>query len=104
MEARRLRCSGHGRWMVWIRLSMSDADILTSAAPLGGVGSVALDVGVTTPFTAEALRSAELDVLEAYRTKKLRKYADAAEAAQWRYWPVLISAFGRAHAEAKKTV
>ena len=80
------------------------ADILTSAAPLGGVGSVALDVGVTTPFTAEALRSAELDVLEAYRTKKLRKYADAADAARWRYWPVVISAFGRAHAEAKKAV
>jgi hypothetical protein len=68
------------------------------------VGSVALDVGVTTPFTAEALKRDDVDVLEAYRGRKVAKYAAAADAARWRYWPVVISAFGRPHAEAKKAV
>jgi hypothetical protein len=80
------------------------ADILTSAAPLGGVGSVALDVGVTTPFTEDALKRADVDVLDQYHSRKVAKYREAAAAARWQYRPVIVSAFGRAHAEAKKVV
>lgn len=80
------------------------ADILTSAAPLGGVGYVALDVGITTPHTAAAVARAGLDVLDEYYKAKQRKYGDAAAAAKWQYRPVIISAFGRKHGEAKKVV
>lgn len=71
------------------------ADILTSAAPLGGVGYVALDVGITTPHTAAAVARAGLDVLDEYYKAKQRKYENAAAAAKWQYRPVIISAFGR---------
>jgi len=80
------------------------ADILTSAAALGGVGSVALDVGITTPHTAEGVTRPALDVLEKYYEDKMRKYADVAAAAKWQYRPLIISAYGRAHCEAKKVV
>jgi hypothetical protein len=80
------------------------ADILTSAAPLGGVGYVALDVGITTPFTVAAMSRPDYDVLGAYRAEKVRKYATAAADAKWDYRPVIISAFGRRHTDAKHVV
>jgi hypothetical protein len=80
------------------------ADILTSAAPLGGVGFVAIDVGITTPMTQEGLKRAGVDVLEAYCARKIAKNTDAATAAKWQYRPVIISAFGRRHAEATNVV
>ncbi len=79
-------------------------DILTSAAPLGGVGSVAIDIGITTPHTATAVQSAAHDPLEAYYVAKQRKNEDAASAARWQYRPMIISAYGRAHGEATKIV
>jgi hypothetical protein len=80
------------------------ADIVTSAVPLGGVGYVALDVGVTTPHTMEAVKKPDLDVLDAYHKAKTLKYADAAREAKWQYRPVIVSAFGRVHSDAKNVV
>jgi hypothetical protein len=80
------------------------ADILTSAAPLGGVGSVAIDIGITTPHTLAAVQNAALDPLDAYYEAKVRMNEEAASAAKWQYRPMIISAYGRAHAEAAKIV
>jgi hypothetical protein len=73
------------------------ADILTTAAFIGGVGPAALDVGITTPFTAEASRAPHIDTLEAYRTKKLQQRDAGCKAVGWRYEPLIFSALGRAH-------
>ncbi len=73
------------------------ADILTGAAPLGGLGWMALDVGVTTPFTSDAARSPTTDVLDEYRKKKLIDYGDSCSSVGWEYRPLIFSAFGRAH-------
>ena len=43
-------------------------------------------------------------MLEQYRTRKLTEYAAAAEAARWQYRPVIMSAFGRVHSDAKRIV
>jgi hypothetical protein len=80
------------------------ADILTSAAPVGSVGSVAIDIGITTPHTAAAVADAALDPLDAYYKAKVRKNEEAARMAKWEYRPMIISAYGRAHPEAKKIV
>ena len=76
------------------------ADILTSAAPLGGVGSVAVDIGITSPHVAEAARSPSHDPLDAYRTRKLAEYQDMCKAAGWDYRPLTLSAYARPHSDA----
>jgi hypothetical protein len=73
------------------------ADILTSATPLGGVGFAALDVGITTPFTFDALRDQSLDVLDEYRRRKLQAGTSRCRDAGWEYHPLILSAFGRPH-------
>jgi hypothetical protein len=80
------------------------ADILTSAAPFGGVGSAALDVGITAPFTGDALRSAAVDPLDEYRTRKHHDYDALCRAARWDYKPLILSAFGRAHSDTRSTI
>jgi hypothetical protein len=80
------------------------ADILTSAAPLGGVGSAALDVGITTPFTAEALADLARDPLDDYRSRKLARGTDMCAAAGWMYLTLIISAFGRPHHDTIRTI
>jgi hypothetical protein len=80
------------------------ADILTSASPMGGVGSVALDIGITCPHTFAALTSPNVDPLDDYHLRKMTKYRDLAGAAGWSYKPVLMSAFGRPHADATTVV
>jgi hypothetical protein len=73
------------------------ADILTSAAFLGGVGSVAMDVGIASPHTAEASTNPSVDVLDTYKRRKERKYEAVCSAANWQYKPLMFSAYGRAH-------
>lgn len=71
------------------------ADVLTSAAPLGGCGVAALDVGITAPFTERALRDPGHDVLASYAARKRDTYGRVCGAAGWHYYPLIISAFGR---------
>ena len=78
------------------------ADILTSASPFGGVGSAALDVGITCPLAASAQEGQ--DAVDMYRTKKIRKYKVIAERAHWQYHPVIMSCFGRPHVESVRLV
>jgi hypothetical protein len=80
------------------------ADILTGAAPLGGLGSLALDVGVTTPFTSDAIRSPTDDPLDEYRKRKVMKYTESCKDVGWDYRPLIFSAFGRAHEDTHQVV
>ena len=43
-------------------------------------------------------------IWEEYHKTKMRKNADAAAAARWQYRPMIISAYGRAHSDARKIV
>ena len=72
------------------------ADILLSAAPLGGAGDCALDAGVTNPCTAAALASPRHDAVHDYYVRKVRKNEAACKAAGWEYRACVVSCFGRA--------
>jgi hypothetical protein len=76
------------------------ADILIDAAPLGGAGHAAIDIGITSPHTHEARTSMIADVLEEYKRRKLQKYTDICKARHWTYTPFIISTFARAHTDA----
>ena len=80
------------------------ADILTSASFIGGVGSVAIDVGVACPHTEEAIRRVGVDVLDAYWRKKKDKYERMTKEAGWEYYPVILSSYGRPHDEAVRAI
>jgi hypothetical protein len=81
------------------------ADILTSAAPLGGgVGRVALDVGIACPFNWDGRARPSADVLDEYRDRKIADNRPSCDEVHWRYEPLVISAFGRAHDETKKII
>ncbi len=81
------------------------ADILTSAAPLGGgVGRVALDVGIACPFNSDGMRLPTVDVLSEYRERKIADNTQSCAEAGWRYMPLVISTFGRAHDVTKNLI
>jgi len=80
------------------------ADVLTSAAPFGGVGRVALDIGITSPHIVAACNRVALDPLDEYRAVKSRQYTAPCHAAGWGYMPLTLSSLGRAHAETRSAV
>jgi len=80
------------------------ADVLTSAAPFGGVGRVALDIGITSPHIVAACNRIALDPLDEYRAIKSRQYAGLCRSAGWGYMPLTLSSLGRAHAETRSAI
>jgi hypothetical protein len=82
------------------------ADILTSAAPLGGGAGrrVALDIGVTSPFIGECIRSPAVDALQEMRARKLHDNTHVCADADWDYRPLIFSAFGRAHDDTRTVI
>jgi hypothetical protein len=80
------------------------ADILTDASPLGGVGSAAIDVGVTSPHTEDVLHGRSKDAVDDYYRKKRVQKGPVAERAGWTYHPFILSCYGRVHSEATRIV
>jgi hypothetical protein len=76
------------------------ADILTSAAPWGSVGCVAIDLGVTTPWTAEAINNPALDSLDEYQRRKSQESTARCLGTGWTFKPFIISSLGRPHSSA----
>jgi len=83
---------------------MRPADILTRASALGGVGPAAIDVGVTTPHTLDAINNPNHDPLADYHSRKIIKYNSIIPLTDWSYHPFVISAFGRAHPSASSII
>ena len=76
------------------------ADILTSAAPFGGVGLAAIDVGIVAPHTAEALADLARDQIDEYKRRKVQEKTGTCRTLGWSYHPFILSAFGRADDDA----
>lgn len=79
------------------------ADVLLSAAPLGGCGMCALDPGITSPYTAAAIASDTHVAIDSYYRRKLRTNLEPCKAAGWEYRACVMSAFGRRHDVADTT-
>ena len=80
------------------------ADILTRATPFGLIGLAAIDVGISTPHTQDAIINPTHDILDHYRTRKIRSSTPYAQRASWSFHPFIISSFGRAHPTAEAII
>lgn len=62
----------------------------------------ALDIGIKCPLATTVVDGR--DIVDAYRSEKIRKYRRVAMAAGWDYRPMTMSCFGRPHQDTVNVV
>jgi hypothetical protein len=65
---------------------------------------MAVDVGIVAPHIQAVLLSDASDALDLYFKRKVAKSQDHCSSAGWKFYPFIVSAYGRPHPPAAKMV